>query len=167
MTVGGKGPSRPGVLVPFAPGWDAGTLLNLSGTPWFCAAFMAPAWAGWPGTPGLAWSPDRTTLFGGRGLLRISLRVEVDEDGVRTGDWFASLDTGDWVPSLESLFFLEDLLESLPRESCATGVSTSAFVRAQTNRVDGQCLPAAGKGGKQPGQDRGRIRRRTNLQPSG
>lgn len=51
-------------------------------------------------------------------LLRLSLRVEVDEDGVRTGDWLEeSRDEGDAVPSLESLFFLEFLLGSLPRDS--------------------------------------------------
>lgn len=56
--------------------------------------------------------------MGGRGLLRGSFRVEVDEEGVKTGDWFASLLFGEAVPSFESLFFLEDLLESLslPRE---------------------------------------------------
>ena len=55
-------------------------------------------------------------------MLRMSLSVEVDEVGVRTGDWLAeSRDEGDDVPSLESLFFLEDLLASLPRESCALG----------------------------------------------
>ena len=122
ITVGGRGPSRPGVLVPFAPGWDDGALLNLSGAPGPWVAFMLLSWLGWPGwpaTPALLWSPARTTLFGGRGLLRMSLTVEVDEEGVRTGDWLDSLETGDWVPSLESLFFLEDLPESLPRESCA------------------------------------------------
>ncbi len=52
-------------------------------------------------------------------MLRMSFRVEVEEDGVRTGDWVASLAAafGDAVPSFGSLFFL-DLLESLPRESC-------------------------------------------------
>lgn len=34
-----------------------------------------------------------------------------------TGDWLESFAEGDAVPSLESLFFLEDLLESFPRES--------------------------------------------------
>ncbi len=84
-----------------------------------------PCWAtfdrleGWLGAP---WSPPPGALFGGSGLLRMSLSVEVDEVGVRTGDWLAeSRDEGDDVPSLESLFFLEDLLASLPRESCALG----------------------------------------------
>jgi hypothetical protein len=39
---------------------------------------------------------------------------------VRIGDWLFSrelFDEGDWVPSFESLFFLEDFPESLPRES--------------------------------------------------
>jgi hypothetical protein len=50
----------------------------------------------------------------------MSFRVDVEEDGVKTGDWVESLAEafGDAVPSFESLFFLEDLLESLPRESC-------------------------------------------------
>jgi hypothetical protein len=50
--------------------------------------------------------------------------VVVEEDGVATGDWPASLDEldcdGDDVPSLESLFFdFEDLEGSLARESCS------------------------------------------------
>jgi len=55
--------------------------------------------------------------LGGKGLLRISLRVDVEDDGVRFGDWLVSLvpaEFGDAVPSLESPFFLLDLLESLP-----------------------------------------------------
>lgn len=57
--------------------------------------------------------------MGGRGLLRKSFSVEVEEEGVRTGDWLESLDVefGEAVPSFDSLFFLDDLLESLPRES--------------------------------------------------
>ena len=58
--------------------------------------------------------------MGGRGLFR----VEVEEEGVTAGDWLVSLDAelGEAVPSFESLFFLEDLLESLPRESsCCPG----------------------------------------------
>lgn len=62
------------------------------------------------------WSPPRAE-FGGSGLLRGSLRVDVEDDGVRTGDWLASRDDGDEVPSLESLLFLEDFAASLPRES--------------------------------------------------
>ena len=80
----------------------------------------------WPGGPEAIWpgdSPARAALFGGRGLFRMSLRVEVEDEGVKTGDWLASLEElpelGDWLPSLESLFFLPDLLESLPRESWA------------------------------------------------
>lgn len=59
--------------------------------------------------------------MGGSGLLRMSFRVDEEEEGVRTGDWLASRDAafGEAVPSFESLFFLEDLLESLPRESFA------------------------------------------------
>lgn len=52
----------------------------------------------------------------------MSLSVVEEEVGVRTGDWFdESRDEGDDVPSLESLFFLEDLLASLPRASCWEG----------------------------------------------
>ena len=62
-------------------------------------------------------------------MLRISFRVEVDEEGVSTGDWLDSrpepVELGDAVPSLESLFFLEDLLESLPRESCGFGTRSA------------------------------------------
>jgi hypothetical protein len=50
----------------------------------------------------------------------MSLRVDAEDWGVRFGDWFVSLeldDEGDCVPSFESLFFLEDFPESLPRES--------------------------------------------------
>lgn len=49
-------------------------------------------------------------------MFRGSFRVDVEDVGVRTGDWLESRDEGDAVPSLESLFFLEDLLESFPRE---------------------------------------------------
>ena len=60
-------------------------------------------------------------MFGGRGLLRMSLtRVELEDRGVRLGDWFESRepDDGNAVPSLLSLFFL-DLFGSLsfPRDS--------------------------------------------------
>lgn len=49
----------------------------------------------------------------------MSFNVDEDDDGVSTGDWLdESRDEGDEVPSLESLFFLEDLPASLPRESC-------------------------------------------------
>lgn len=52
----------------------------------------------------------------------MSLIVEVEEVGVRTGDWLAESraaleDEGEAVPSLESLFFLDALLGSLLRES--------------------------------------------------
>lgn len=62
-------------------------------------------------------------LLGGRGLLRMSFNVEVEEDGVRTGDWLADASRaaeefeGEEVPSLESLFFLDALFGSLLRES--------------------------------------------------
>lgn len=69
----------------------------------------------WP-PAAFAWPPS--VEFGGRGLLRISLTAVEDEVGVRTGDWLdESRPEGDAVPSLESLFFLEDLVASLPRES--------------------------------------------------
>lgn len=53
----------------------------------------------------------------------MSFRVELDDDGVRTGLWLEpSLEEpavcGEDAPSLESLFFFEDLFGSLPRESC-------------------------------------------------
>lgn len=60
-------------------------------------------------------------------MFLISFREGLEEDGVRTGDWLDSLDDpideGEAVPSFESLFFLEDLFGSLPRESCR-GAST-------------------------------------------
>lgn len=60
-------------------------------------------------------------LFGGRGLFRMSLRVDVEDEGVMSGEfWLAEPLLGEAVPSLES-FFLEDLLESFPRESCKSG----------------------------------------------
>lgn len=63
--------------------------------------------------------------LGGRGLLRMSLRLEDEEVGVKTGDWLEeSRDEGDDVPSLGSLFFLDDLLASLPRASCNPFVNT-------------------------------------------
>jgi hypothetical protein len=48
----------------------------------------------------------------------MSFRVEVDDDGVSTGDWVSrELPEGEAVPSLESLFFFDDLLSLLPRWS--------------------------------------------------
>lgn len=60
-------------------------------------------------------------MVGGNGLLlRISFKVEVDDEGVKTGDWLASLDElpefGDAVPSFPSFLFLEDF-GSLPLDS--------------------------------------------------
>ena len=53
--------------------------------------------------------------------------MDVDEEGVRTGDWLdESREEGDAVPSLGSLFFLEDLLGSLPRDSCDRRVSNDS-----------------------------------------
>jgi hypothetical protein len=111
ITVGGRGPCLAGVL-PLAPWGCPG---NLS-TPAFAPAL--PTWAAWS-----AWA----ALLGGSGLLRISFKVEVEEDGVKTGDWLESLADafGDAVPSLLSLFFLEDLLASLPRASCTKTKSAS------------------------------------------
>lgn len=60
----------------------------------------------------------------------MSLSVEVEEEGVIVGEfWFAEPLLGDAVPSFES-FFLEDLLESFPRESCSrAGVSVRPICR--------------------------------------
>lgn len=68
------------------------------------------------------------------GLPRESFRVDVEDVGVRTGDWFeASRDEGEAVPSFESLFFLEDLLGSLPRDSYMQRIkSQTADVRYGT-----------------------------------
>lgn len=60
------------------------------------------------------------SLFG-KGLFRGSMSCVWDEVGVPwaefAGDWFAPCE-GEEVPEDES-FFLEDLLESLARESCS------------------------------------------------
>jgi hypothetical protein len=54
----------------------------------------------------------------------MSFRVEVEEEGVMTGDWVESFEAfGDAVPSFASLFFL-DLL-SLPRDSCIMNQSVA------------------------------------------
>lgn len=50
----------------------------------------------------------------------MSLRVDVEDEGVTPGDWFwPSLEPlpGEAVPSLGS-FFLDALLGSFPRDSC-------------------------------------------------
>jgi hypothetical protein len=79
-----------------------------------------PAWDG----AGLALDPLGPPSFG-RGLFRGSFKLVVEEDGVAAGDWPASREDnevweGEDVPSLPSLFLdFEDLLESLPRESCS------------------------------------------------
>lgn len=68
-------------------------------------------------SPPAAW-PTPSVEFGGKGLLRMSFTAVEDDVGVRTGDWVdGSRAEGEAVPSLESLFFLEDLVASLPRES--------------------------------------------------
>lgn len=124
MTVGGSGPCLTGVLPPFCDWGDPPPiLLNLSGTPWFAAPPMFPSREDCPPAVPLAWSlPSPPALFGGNGLLRMSFSVDDDDDGVRTGDWLGAslvepMDDGEAVPSLESLFFLDDLFGSLPRES--------------------------------------------------
>ena len=111
ITVGGKGPCLAGVPPPLAP-CPGPPVLNLS-----CPPALAPLLPSWACATSAAWSAWET-LLGGSGLLRISFRVEVEDDGVMTGDWLVAAAFGEAVPSLESLFFLEDLL-SLPRESCA------------------------------------------------
>ena len=73
---------------------------------------------------GLAGSFTPAASFGGRGLLRESDRVVVEEDGVATGDCPESRDAvvceGEEVPSFASLFLdLDDLLGSFARESCS------------------------------------------------
>ncbi len=74
--------------------------------------------------------------------MRISFRVEEDDDGVRTGDWPASLDPtefGDAVPSFVSLFFLEDLLPL--RWSCVCG--TVSKHSSSQKAIDGLQLATA------------------------
>ena len=72
-------------------------------------------------------------------MFRMSLRLEADEDGVSTGDWFElsldapPIDDGDEVPSLESLFFLDDLCGSLPRESCKDETSAPMILNHEAN----------------------------------
>jgi hypothetical protein len=69
----------------------------------------------------LPWSAPRAALLGGRGLLRMSFKVAVEDEGVMLGDWVGSrpepVELGDDVPSFESLFFLDPLFGSLPRDS--------------------------------------------------
>lgn len=73
-------------------------------------------------------------------MFRMSLRVDVDDDGVSTGDWLdESRDEGDEVPSLESLFFLEDLPASLPRESYRRG-RLSAVLHGPATRATRRVL---------------------------
>lgn len=72
-----------------------------------------------------------------KGFPRASLSVDVEDVGVRFGDWFeASRDEGEAVPSLESLFFLEDLLDSLPRESYGEDVSDETSPEEGMQRRD-------------------------------
>jgi hypothetical protein len=117
-----------------APCCGVPMLLNRSGTP----GFWPEPWDGGP-SPEPTWSP-RPWLLGGSGLLRISLRVDVEDEGVRFGDWLVSLlpaEFGDAVPSLES-FFLVDLLESLPpaleswkRVSLSSGETPSSLLKGR------------------------------------
>lgn len=127
MTVGGNGPCLEGVAAPL--GDCPAAVLNLSGAlP--CAAATPDPWPCKPRSPPPL-PPSPPALFGGRGLFLISLRVVVDEEGVRLGDCVSRepLEEGDAVPSLDSLFFLEDLLSLLPRESCQKArVSSFAMI---------------------------------------
>lgn len=70
-------------------------------------------------------------------MLRGSLRFDEDEDGVSVGEAVAGSRelTGDAVPSLESLFFLDDLLGSLPRESCQSESLATAFPGKTTLQI--------------------------------
>lgn len=72
-------------------------------------------------------------LFGGRGLFRMSFRVEVEDEGVMVGEFWVPL-LGEELPSLES-FFLEDLLDSFPRWSCS--IRGSISVRPRGSEIDG------------------------------
>lgn len=87
------------------------------------------------------WAPEAGSAALARpALIRASLRVAEEEVGVRTGDWSASRADGDAAPSLTSLFFLEDLVASLPRESCGKGdveVSAAAVAVAEANGTTG------------------------------
>ena len=130
ITVGGSEPWRVGVPPPFCAA-------DLSGVP-----ACVPRAGNWGGCwlvmlPCSPW--EKPALLGGRGLLRMSLRVEVDEEGVAAGDWFASLDPdGDAAPSLDSLFFLEDLLESLPRDwNCVGNASLAGNSRTSEGNAGG------------------------------
>lgn len=118
-TVGGNAPPcLEGVAAPLG---DCPRLAgsNRSGAP-PCAAAAPDPWPCKPRLPRSPTPPCPPALFGGRGLFRISLRVVVEEEGVKLGDCVSRepLEEGDAAPSLDSLFFLEDLLSPLPRESC-------------------------------------------------
>ena len=80
--------------------------------------------------------PCAPALLGGRGLFRVSVRFDAEDEGVIVGDWLeASLDAvllGEAVPSLESFFF-DDLLESFPRDSCQVCERALAGGRQRSN----------------------------------
>lgn len=120
MTVGGSVPCRVGVFAPLAAEGEPVTPPNLSGPPVLFVPPTFPRRDGWLAAPCSPLGCD--VLLGGSGLLRMSLRFEAEEEGVRTGDWVAEsrelAEDGDAVPSLWSLFFLEALLGSLPRDNC-------------------------------------------------
>lgn len=125
-------------------------LLNLSGMPAPCTAVMLLSCDdGWPTKPAPPWSPPCCeALPGGSGLFRMSFRLGLEEEGVRTGDWLDSLDEpiddGEVAPSLASLFFLDDLFGSLPRESCQAEQTGLALV----SRGDERELPVSPSGGE-------------------
>jgi hypothetical protein len=115
ITVGGRGPSREGVPPPLVGALPGLMLLNRSGTP---VLGELPIWPDCPEPDAPPESEPRPALLG-NGLFRMSLSAVEEDEGVKTGDWFASLDEpiefGDDVPSFVSLLFLDDLLGSLPR----------------------------------------------------
>lgn len=127
MTVGGRPPARWGVLPPLAvwgeppnePDPEA-ELMLLKGD---CPAMPCSC-------------PCAPTLLGGRGLFRVSLRFDAEDEGVIVGDWLeASLDPvllGEAVPSLESFFF-DDLLESFPRDSCQVACVSRSPVKVDSS----------------------------------
>ncbi len=87
ITVGGSGPCRAGVLPPLAACGEPPMLLSLSGTGVLETPPMFPRIDDCPPKGLFPWSPlIAAALLGGNGLFRKSLRVDDEEDGVRTGD---------------------------------------------------------------------------------
>lgn len=124
MTVGGRAPPR---CVPLADCVDSPKEPDPEAEP------ILPRGEG-PTAP--CSCPCAPALLGGRGLFRMSLTVDEEDEGVTAGDWLWGSLLGEAVPSFGS-FFLDVLLGSFPRDSCKIAL-VSACLQSGAGRLWGE-----------------------------